>query len=100
MSDLVDHYRKLAAKARADASAELLPNVRQSHLRSAERFEEILAGIEVVMQAKTRNEQAKANLATRVGGCRSLPHDDKSQRLLDDLSGRRARPPHSARSRL
>lgn len=61
MSDLADHYRKLAHKARSDAEAALLPNVRQSHLRSAERLDEIISGLDSVTQAKARNEEAKRN---------------------------------------
>ncbi len=62
MSDLADHYRKLAHKARSDAEAAFLPNVRQSHLRSAERLDEIIFGLDNVAQAKTRNEEAKRNV--------------------------------------
>ena len=59
MSDL---YREMAAKARRDAEAAALPNVRQLHLQSAERLDEIAQGIERVAQAKTRNDVAKQAL--------------------------------------
>ena len=59
MTDAAETYRKLAAKARSDAAAASLPNVRQLHLRSAERLDEIISGIHSVSQAKLRNEEAK-----------------------------------------
>ena len=59
MSDLANHYRKLADKARADAGAASLPNVRQLHLQSAERLDQIISGIVSVAQAKARNEEDK-----------------------------------------
>ena len=61
MNDVSEQYRKLADQARADAAAASLPNVRESHLRSAERLEAIIAGIDNVAQAKSRNEEAKRN---------------------------------------
>ena len=63
MSDQANHYRKLADKARHDAKAASLPNVRQLHLRSAERLEEIILGLENVAGAKMRNDEAKATIA-------------------------------------
>lgn len=60
MSDVAEQYRKLAEKARAYAAAASLPNVRNMHLHSAERLDQIIVGIESVAQAKTRNETAKA----------------------------------------
>ena len=59
MSDVIEHYRKMANKARSDADAASLPNVRQLHIRSAERFDEIIEGLESVAHAKVRNESAK-----------------------------------------
>lgn len=59
MSDVIDQYRKMADKARAEAAAAMLPNVRQLHLRSAGRLDEILSGLEKVSLAKSRNEGAK-----------------------------------------
>ena len=59
MSDATEHYRRMAHHARAEAEAAVLPNVRQLHLRSAERLEQIVAGIENVLLAKARNDEAK-----------------------------------------
>jgi hypothetical protein len=56
---MIDQYRKMADKARSDADAAALPNVRLLHLRSAARFDEIVAGMEMVLQAKLRNENAR-----------------------------------------
>ena len=60
MSDVIHQYRKLADKARSDAAASL-SNVRQLHLRSAQRLDEIISGLESVAKAKCRNEEAKRN---------------------------------------
>jgi len=59
MSDPVDQYRKLANKARSEAAVAMLPNVRELHLRSADRLDEIISGLESVAKAKVRNEEAK-----------------------------------------
>jgi len=59
MSDIAEMYQKLADKARSDAATATLPNVRQLHLRSAERLDEIISGIQSVAKAKLRNEEAK-----------------------------------------
>ena len=61
MIDVIDQYRKLARKARSDAATALLPKVRELHLRSAERLDEIISGLESVAKAKVRNEEAKRN---------------------------------------
>ena len=61
MSDVIDQYRKLAVKARSDATTALLPKVRELHLRSAQRLDEIIFGLESVAKAKVRNEEAKRN---------------------------------------
>ncbi len=61
MSDIIDQYRKMAAKARSDAAAASLPNVRKVHLRSAERIDAIISRLESVAQAKLRNDDAKRN---------------------------------------
>jgi len=53
----------MAGKARLDAAAASLPNVRQLHLRSAERLDEIVTGLESVAHAKVRNEKAKREAA-------------------------------------
>lgn len=63
MSDLIEQYRKMANKARSDAAGASLPNVRQLHLRSAERLDEIVSGLETVANAKIRNESAKREAA-------------------------------------
>jgi hypothetical protein len=62
MTSQTDHYRKLADKARSDAQAAALPNVQQLHLRSAERLDEIISGLESVAGAKMRNDEAKAGM--------------------------------------
>ena len=49
----------MADKARSEAAAASLPNVRKMHLQSAERLEEIISNLEKVAQAKVRNEDAK-----------------------------------------
>lgn len=59
MSDVIDQYRRMARKARSEAAASLLPNVRNMHLQSAERLDEIISGLESVAQAKVRNDNAK-----------------------------------------
>ncbi len=61
MIDVIDQYRKLAKKARSDAATASLPKVRALHLRSAERLDEIISGLESVAKAKARNEEAKQN---------------------------------------
>jgi hypothetical protein len=58
MSD-ADNYRKMADKARADAAETSLPNVRQLHLRSAERLDALISGLDSVAEAKSRNDTAK-----------------------------------------
>lgn len=63
MSDAIDQYRMMADKARAEASAATLPNVQQLHLRSAERLDEIVSGLESVAHAKARNDNAKREAA-------------------------------------
>ena len=59
MSTLSVQYRQMAAKSRLDAEAAQLPNVQQSHLRSAERLDEMAKAVESVVEAKARNEAAK-----------------------------------------
>jgi len=59
MSDVINQYRNLAEKARSDAAAAALPKVQDMHLRSAERLDEIISGLESVANAKVRNEEAK-----------------------------------------
>ncbi len=59
----MEQYRKMAREARVLAGAASLPNVRQLHLRSAERLDEIVSGIERVARAKASNESAKREAA-------------------------------------
>ena len=59
MSDAIEQYRRMAANARADALAATLPNVRELHLRSAHRLDEIVRGMEKVSRAKSANDEAK-----------------------------------------
>ena len=54
------HYRELAAKAREEAAASNLPQVKLRHLRSAEHFDELVAKLESIARAKVRNETARA----------------------------------------
>lgn len=53
----------MAEKARSEAAAASLPNVRKMHLQSAERLEQIISRLESVAQAKSRNEDAKREAA-------------------------------------
>ena len=55
-----EHYRELASKAREQAAASSLPQVKLRYLRSAQHFDELVAGLEDVAQAKARNEAARA----------------------------------------
>jgi len=55
-----EHYRQLGREAREQAAASTLPQVRLQYIRSAEHFEEIVANLESVAQAKARNEKARA----------------------------------------
>jgi hypothetical protein len=59
MKSTLDHNRDLAARAREEAVSCGLPQVRLRHLRSAAQFDEIVAGIEAVAEAKIRNDDAK-----------------------------------------
>jgi len=49
----------MANKARSEAAAAPLPNVRKMHLQSAERLDEIISGLERAAEAKVCNEDAK-----------------------------------------
>jgi len=60
-SDL-NFYLDRAAKARAEADAATLENVRQRCLRSAEAWGEMAARIERGEQMRLKNEAAKAAL--------------------------------------
>ena len=63
MSVAIEHYQRMADKARLEAKAALLPIVREMHLQSAERLDSIVFGLERVAQAKLCNEDAKREAA-------------------------------------
>ena len=58
-----EQYRQLAEDAREQAAASALPQVKLRYLRSAEHFDELVAKLESVAQAKTRNDAARAQAA-------------------------------------
>jgi hypothetical protein len=58
-----EQYRQLAADAREQAAASTLPQVKLRYLRSAEHFDELVAKLESVAQAKIRNDAARAEAA-------------------------------------
>ena len=60
MTSPSEHYRELASKAREQAAASSLPQVKLRYLRSAEHFDELVAGLKNVARAKARNEAARA----------------------------------------
>jgi hypothetical protein len=60
MTSPCEHYRELAEKAREQAATSSLPQVKLRYLRSAQHFDELVAGLENVAQAKARNEAARA----------------------------------------
>ena len=60
MNSPTEHYRQLASKAREQAAASDLPQVKLRYLRSAQHFEELVAGLENVALTKARNEAARA----------------------------------------
>jgi hypothetical protein len=62
VSSPAEQYRLLASNAREQAAASSLPQVKLRYLRSAEHFDELVATLEDVAQAKVRNEAAKALL--------------------------------------
>ena len=63
MNSQIEQYRQLAADALEQAAASTLPQVKMRYLRSAEHFEELVAGLETVAQAKARNDAARAKAA-------------------------------------
>ena len=65
MSTLLDQYRQMASQARLDAATAALPNVRQVHLTSADRLDQIIHRLESVAQAKARNDAAKSTSPSR-----------------------------------
>ena len=60
MNSPVEQYRELASKARELAASSNLPRVKLRYLRSAQHFDELMAGLENIAQAKVRNEAARA----------------------------------------
>ena len=62
MNSPVEQYRQLASKAREQAAASSRPQVKLRHLRSAEHFDGLVAGLEAVAAAKARNEAARLEL--------------------------------------
>ena len=60
MNSPCEHYRELASKAREQAAASSLPQVKIRYLRSAEHFDELVANLERVAEAKVRNDTARA----------------------------------------
>ena len=60
MSVQSEHYLQLALEARENAAASSLAQVKLQYLRSAEHFDELVARLDRVAQAKIRNEAARA----------------------------------------
>ena len=60
MKSALEEYRQLASDAPASAEASNFPQVKAKHLRSAERFEDLVAKLEGIARAKARNEVALA----------------------------------------
>jgi hypothetical protein len=54
-----EQYRELALNAREQAAASSLSQVKLRYIRSAEHFDELVAKLERVAQAKVRNEAAR-----------------------------------------
>lgn len=59
MTHLSDHYRDMASKARSNADAATLPNVKQLHSRSADLLEQIVLRMDYTAEVKTHNDAAK-----------------------------------------
>ena len=59
MTSPIEHYRQLASNAREQAASSTLPQVKLRYLRSAEHFDELVAGLERFEQDKLRNEAAR-----------------------------------------
>lgn len=64
MAILPLQYRDMAQKARAAAETETLANAKKLHLQSAERLERMADDLELVAEAKSRNDAAKAAAAS------------------------------------
>ena len=63
MNSPIEHYRQMALEARQQAAASSLLQVKLRYLRSAEHFDELVATLDRVAQAKVRNEAARAKAA-------------------------------------
>ncbi len=63
MNSPSEQYRELASKAREQAAASSLPQVKLRYLRSAEHFDGLVTKLERVAEAKLRNEAARAEVA-------------------------------------
>lgn len=90
MSQLSDHYRRRAAKARSDANGSALPNVKLPHSHSADRLDEMVQRLDSVAYANLETmsrrkrlccaksgarDQISANLARSVDNLFLLDHD-------------------------
>lgn len=60
MSAQLEFYLERAARARADAEAATLENVRHRCLRSADAWNEMAARLELVGRFRSENDTAKA----------------------------------------
>ena len=63
MTSPCQQYRQLAAKAREQAAASTLQQVKLGYLRSAQHFDKLVAGLERVAEDKARNDAARAEAA-------------------------------------
>ena len=70
--DIAAEYRTRAADDRAKADATVLPNVRASHLRAAEAWDEMARGIENTSEYAAENKAAKEAIEAPRSG-RSWP---------------------------
>ena len=57
-----EQYRQLAEKAREQAAASTLPQVKRRHLLSADHFDDLAGKLESTAQTKARNEAARAEM--------------------------------------
>jgi hypothetical protein len=62
METTLQHYRRLAAEARAEAASCDLPQVKARHIRSASHFDALAESLENVAKCKIRNEEARAEV--------------------------------------
>ena len=61
MATLARQYREMAANAVAEAEATSLENVKKLHLQSAARLNQIAQDLDLVAEAKERNDAVKAS---------------------------------------